>query len=92
MFSTAIRLLGGWLLTRVWHFFKPKSIMTKQELKAKHNLVEWHSTFEATEKHTQISIEFAICVLQNVYDLTSSRNTYKYVDAKINELKQNLKK
>ena len=34
--------------------------MNTKELKAKHNLVEWHLTSVATEMHTQISVDFAI--------------------------------
>ena len=66
--------------------------MTTQELKAKHNLVEWHSTSVATEMHTEISIDFAIECLSELFEAKTGYFTIRRdeIEDKIKELKQNL--
>jgi hypothetical protein len=67
--------------------------MTTEELEVKHRIVEWHSTSVATELHTQISIEFAIACLSELFVGKTGYFTIRRdeIEDKINELKQSLK-
>ena len=61
--------------------------MTTEQLKQKHKDATWSLNGSELEKHTDISIEFAIQCLESVY----CGDTYKNISDKIKELKQNLK-
>ena len=67
--------------------------MTIKELNQKHK-DELNSIWEIPDHHSEISIEFAISILEDIVfnTLYSKEEYYKVINNKIEELKQQLEK